>query len=84
MPQLAQIMITGELGEDSVFHIIQNTLNECGCVSLLAESERHGLPMERIRLSLQSLGGVTCDDEQCCITDLPKFSMAMKRLAGGE
>ena len=83
MPRLAQVMISANF-DDDVFEIIRDTINECGCVWLLAESERHGLPMERIRSSLQSLSGVTCDDRTCCITDLSAFSKNMKKLAGGE
>lgn len=83
MPRLMQVMISADLDND-VFEILRDTISECGCVSLLAESERHGLPMERIRESLQSLSGVTCDDESCCITDLSAFSEKMKQIAGGE
>jgi len=83
MPRLAQVMISADFNED-VFEILRDTISESGCVSLLAESERYGLPMERIRDSLQSLSGVTCDDKSCCITDLSAFSENMKKLAGGE
>lgn len=83
MPRLMQVMISADFDE-GVFEIIRDTINECGCVSLFAESERHGLPMERIRSSLESLSGVTCNDESCCVTNLQAFSEAMKKLAGGE
>lgn len=87
MPRLAQILIGADFKKNGVISIdemLRTTIDECGCVSLLAESERYGLPMERIRESLQSLSGVTCDDESCCITDLSAFSEKMKQLAGGE
>jgi len=84
MPVIAQFMFGGEIKEDGTIEILRDTITECGCVSLLTESSRHGLPMERIRSILASMNGVTCSEEKCCVTDMMAFSANMKKLAGGE
>ena len=81
---IAQFVFAGDFREDGTIEILRDKLGECGCVSLLTESSRHGLPMERIRSILASMNGVTCSEEKCCVTDMMAFSANMRKLAGGE
>lgn len=84
MPIIAQVMLGANFREDGIVEILRDEITECGCVSLLTEAERHNMSVERIRSVFQSMNGVTCSDEKCCVTDLSVFSANMKKLAGGE
>lgn len=84
MPIVAQFMFTGDFKEDGIVEILRDEITECGCVSLQSGAERFKVSVDKVRSIFQSMNGVTCDEEKCCVTDLTAFSANMKKLAGGE
>lgn len=79
MPVIAQFIVGVDLVE-----VLRDTISECGCVSLLTESDRLNIPAENVRSILQDMDGVSCVEDNCCITDLTAFSEKMKKLSGEE
>lgn len=84
MPIIAHAIINLNIDETGLVEILREQISKCGCINILTESKRSGVPIERIQTSLQSMSGVTCNDTKCCITDVSKFSAGMKKISGGE
>ena len=84
MPRLMQVMIDLDFKADEIVETLRTSIIECGCISLEAESKHHNLPIEKIRDVFSTMQGVTCDDDQCCITDMPVFLRNLKNIAGGD
>ena len=84
MPRLMQVMIDIDFKGDEIVETLRTSIIECGCVSMVAESKRNNLPIEKIRSVFSAMQGVTCTDDKCCITDMPVFLKNLKNIAGGE
>lgn len=84
MPRLTQVMIDLDFKADEIVETLRTSIIECGCVSIKSESERYNLPIEQIRNVFAKMQGVTCDDDKCCITNMPTFLKNLKNIAGGD
>ena len=84
MPRLMQVMIDLDLLPNEVVETLRSSIIECGCVSLKSESKRTNLPIDQIRNVFAKMQGVTCKDDECCITNMPTFLKNLKNIADGE
>ena len=77
MPIIATIMIPG-----SIEIAIREKINRCGCLNLVTESERMHTPIEEIRNTASRLGGVVCEGDHCCVSDIQSFAEKLKKFRG--
>lgn len=84
MPIVAQQMFTIDVKENGLIEILQDEINQCGCVSLAAESERLQTPIDRLLAAMRHIDSVACTDSGvCCSTDVTGFAEKLHKLTGG-